>query len=347
MNYLVSGNAPIYYPVETLFGVLRMENGKAMEIPSLYPFHGTWGTSLSNVYNEPTDLELPKKLDVVYLSIIEEKFYSLEASIPFREMDEAFKKVNHINTIESTPHIVIGMAPYGVMALWVESSMKSFFVSTFNANEISVSMKVFRPWEKNMSLKDVCNHYINELPKAKQHLEQSGLPPRDLFDNYMKQFTYRYLPLFQHWDKDKDEWRKYDGEETLPELDYIDEALFDGTHDKLHDGGLLKYHQAGKPKKLAVTWHIKKAEYAAYFWFNDEAIREAFDHFYGVHPDTKADFMIRIDAEKNKYELALYRYGLKEPQVIGEDAYQMIVFKNKFECYRSRNYDQPRGAWIW
>ena len=57
--------------------------------------------------------------------------------------------------------------------------------------------------------------------------------------------------------------------------------------------------------------------------------------------------MIRIDSEKKIFELALYRYGLKEPQVISESAYQLFVFKNKFEYYRSENYNQPRGAWIW
>lgn len=72
-----------------------------------------------------------------------------------------------------------------------------------------------------------------------------------------------------------------------------------------------------------------------------------FHHFYGAHPETKTDFIIRIDAENKKYELALYRQGLKEPVVIPESAYQLIVFKNKFEDYRSENYDQPRGAWIW
>ena len=79
----------------------------------------------------------------------------------------------------------------------------------------------------------------------------------------------------------------------------------------------------------------------------DEAIRAAFEKFYGAHRDTKVDFIIRIDPEKNKYELALYRYGLQEPVAISEDTYQMIVFKSKFEYYRSENYDQPRGAWIW
>ena len=163
----------------------------------------------------------------------------------------------------------------------------------------------------------------------------------------MQQFTYRYLYLFEHWDKDNHKWYKTNQDEVAPTFDNIEELLVDGTFDKLHDDGLFNYHQAGKPKKLVVKWHIKKSEYTAYFWFEDEEIRAVFDRFYGAHPDTKTDFMIRIDSENNKYELALYRDGLNEPQKISESVYQLLVFKNKFECYRSENYNQERGAWIW
>lgn len=161
-----------------------------------------------------------------------------------------------------------------------------------------------------------------------------------------RQFKYRYIIhlINQH------ENTLENGENTnelIGKFDYIEEKLFDGTHDKLNNGNLLKYHQAGKPKKLAIKWHIGKSEYSAYFWFEEEPIREVFDKFYGAHPDTKTDFIIRIDAENKKYELALYWYGLKEPQVIPENVYQLLVFKNKFEDYRSDNYNQERGAWIW
>ena len=90
-----------------------------------------------------------------------------------------------------------------------------------------------------------------------------------------------------------------------------------------------------------------KKEYNCYIWFEEKLITSIFERFYGAHKDTKTDFIIRIDSEKRKYELALFRQGLKEPQIIPEDAYQLLVFKNKFEDYRSDNYNQERGAWIW
>jgi hypothetical protein len=80
------------------------------------------------------------------------------------------------------------------------------------------------------------------------------------------------LPIYEKYDADRNKWAKYKEDEPTPEFEYIEEALFDGTHDKLHDDGLLKYHEAGKPQKLAAKWHIRKSEYTAYFWFEDEKI---------------------------------------------------------------------------
>lgn len=224
---------------------------------------------------------------------------------------------SEINTTET---LAIEMAPYGGVAILSADKFK---------------IRLFQ-WLKAETL-------LNQ----NDELNAACTIPRDLFDNYMKQFTYRYVTMFGKWNGKGKLWEEYEEKDQLPEFGWIEEALFDGTHDKLRDGGLMKYHEAGKPKRLAVSWHIGKAEYSAYFWFEDEGIREVFDRLYGAHPDTKTDFIIRIDAERRKYELALYRYGLKAPQVIPEDVYQLLVFKNKFEDYRSDNYNQERGAWIW
>lgn len=345
-NYtiLCSGNAPWLYPTDTVFGLLWYSKEDALELPKRHPYAGEWGQVLSTLLLNREEYPIPYKLNLMWLSITENKFYEIETNLPVEKIDSLLGK--HEND-DIFSHIVVGMAPFGKVAGWLNGVKKSVCIFWETGLEIPYNkLSFFQPAKECYANRD---YFLNTNPRVRENLKKNGLPSRELFDNYMKQFTYRYQMTFGHWNDEKEEWRKYDVEETnlIPEYDYIEDALFDGTHDKLHDGGLMNYHEAGKPKKLAITWHVKKSEYTAYFGFEDAEIRSIFDRFYGAHPETKTDFMIRIDSEKNKYELALYRYGLKEPQVISESAYQLIVFKNKFECYRSENYNQPRGAWIW
>ena len=215
----------------------------------------------------------------------------------------------------------------GLIFVWVVYPRKSYFI---NARSVELPAELFQNYCQEW--------YYLTYDKQAFKKEKTEITLWKYHSNYYKQlffqYNYRYLLTFVNTDK-----------ECL--LKTIEEMLSNGTHDKLNDGSLLKYHQAGKPKKLTIKWHIGKSEYSAYFWFEEEPIREVFDKFYGAHPDTKTDFVIRIDAENRKYELALYRYGLKEPQIIQENVYQLLVFKNKFEDYRSDNYNQERGAWIW
>lgn len=347
---LVNGTAPELYPVETLFGLLYYSEKDALEITKQYPFQGGWEPIPKNIhFLEYTEYPMPVKIDIAWISIIEQKAYSVEALLPTSKMQVCWKAFAK-DERSDFGYITVGMAPNGGMAVWIYSNAKSFLISWMKAEPFNVNEEHFKLLNNGSTPQQVCFDYINSDPAVRGNLEKNGFPPRDLFDNYMKQFTYRYLVLFGQWDEEKREWlpeQAREAEEIQPKFDYIEEALFDGTHDKLHDGGLMNYHEAGKPKKLAVQWHIKKLEYSAYFWFEDEEICTVYDRFYGTHPETKTDFIIRIDPEKKKYELALHRNALKERQVISESAYQLIVFKNKFENYRSKNYNQPRGAWIW
>lgn len=354
-NILVSGTAPVLYPADTFFGLLWLDKEDALEIPKKYPFQGEWGLPLSRHLMNREEFPVPLKLDLVWLSIVERKFYSIEKMLPAERLEELFGQQDEESGEPRFEHIVVGMAPCGGVAVWTHGNNKSVLVDWLKAEEIQVEMKDFMPLNPDVTLDENCDFYINNDEAVRANLEMNGLPPRDLFDRYMQQFCYRYLVMFERWDDDEERWMKPELDEEgqpvdgnpLPVFDFIEEALWDGTHDKLHDGSLMGYHQAGKPKKLALEWHVKKSQYSAFLWFEDELIRAAFERFYGAHRDTKVDFIIRIDAVKKKYELALYRYGLQGPVVISEDAYQMIVFKNKFEHYRSENYDQPRGAWIW
>lgn len=329
------------YPAELFFCYAHMNHDMCYEVLPSYSYNKAWGKLTDICISTLDSSEIPQMMDLVWLSICEKRFYSIERRTCMGKIKSVV--ANDFNNYT----MLIGLAPYGGFALWLYSEKKSILMDWVIGQEVEVDMADFLPENPKRKLSEYCDFRMYDAIHVKENLEKNGLPTRNLFDKYMQQFNYRYLFLFEKWEEGKGRWQKYGDEEMAPEFGYVEEALFDGTHDKLHDGSLMKYHQAGKPEKLAVEWHIGKSEYSAYFWFEDERIREVFDRFYGAHPDTKTDFIIRIDAEKRKYELALYRYGLKEPQVISEDVYQQIVFKNKFEDYRSENYNQERGAWIW
>ncbi len=344
-KYLATGIAPWCYPTDTFFALLYYNSSDAVEVPKRLPYMGEWGEAISNHLLENDTQPMPTRLDMVWLSITEFVFYSICTDLDSSLLEKKWTSLEGENEFS---HIVVGMAPYGKVALWFRGTNKSILIDWLQGETVEVEMKEFCVMNPTVKLKEYCNHYINNNNQVKENLIKNGLPPRNLFDKYMQQFTYRYLPIYEKWDKDEEKWCKYEeDDEKIPDFEYIEESLYDGTHDKLHDGGLLKYHEAGKPKKLAIKWHIKKSEYTAYFWFEETLICEIFDKFYGAHRDTKVDFIIRIDAEQKKYELSLYRYGLKEPLIIPEAAYQLLVFKSKFEHYRSENYNQERGAWIW
>ncbi len=124
-------------------------------------------------------------------------------------------------------------------------------------------------------------------------------------------------------------------------------SFCDSTYNKALEELYTFYTPKTLPIKLSIEYSIVNDLFSINIFFKQDLIELIFYKFYGAHLDTKTDFIIKIDAEKKIYELALYRQGLKEPVVIPESAYQLIVFKNKFEDYRSENYNQPRGAWIW
>ncbi len=339
----VVGNAPYGYSTESLFGLLFCNNGDILEIPQNYPFEGEWGQPSEIQILNNDEFPLPSKIDIVWLSIAEKKFYDLVTDLPTSEYEVLWNILSSEVKKPIYNSIVVGMSPGGYISIWFWGQQKSINVGWFKARETTVPMEQFIPNHPDLTVDSYCELYMGSIDN---NLDYSVLSFS--FTKKMIKYSSRYQIIFEKWDNDEEKWEKYEeNDDMIPKFEYIEESLYDGTHDKLHDGGLLRYHEAGKPKKLAVKWHIKKSEYTAFFWFDETLICEIFEKFYGVHRDTKADFIIRIDAEQKKYELALYRYGLKEPMIISEDTYQLLVFKNKFEHHRSDNYNQERGAWIW
>lgn len=327
-EYQIAGSAFQSCPIEMLYGLVYTVDD-VLEIPKKSPFMQGWGIPETYSITDKRPNSFPLGLELCYLSIIERKFYEARIEFP----DNLFELMWE----PDMEYITFGMSPKGKIAIWISGENKSNLVCSIDAEETEVDMSLLSPFNPNITLQEYCNQY-------EPAIKGNESPDLEIFDSAIRQYNYKYLVLSHSFDKT----RKDIDKDLIPiEFDWIEETLCDGTYDKLHDGNLNLYHLGGVPYKCNLKLHKGRTVWEVCFWMDCNALTKIFERFYGAHPETKADFIIRIDAENKKYELALYRQGLKEPVVIPESAYQMIVFKNKFEDYRSDNYNQPRGAWIW
>lgn len=306
-------------PVHFFYAVAKCEVAKV--IPNSTIVFGEWGCPVFDDYYLEVDTET--EIELVWFSFYEKSFYGLKCPI-----NEQWLQSNNI---------LFGCGLFGKVSVWSYENNKSALLTNYTGRCVSDEINAVFDIDKYEIL--LCGEKISLYSLTQRFKQKMGdemlniiLSDRNKYDKMIEPYLYRYCVFFS--------------EENMV-LDYVEDMLYDGAHDKLHDGGLMKYHLAGKQKKLAIKWHVNKSEYFAFFWFNEKAIRITFEHFYGIHHDTKTDFIIHIDANNQNYELSLYRYGLKEPVIIPKEAYQLIVFKNKFEDYRSDNYNQESGAWIW
>lgn len=341
INLQVSGNAHSLYPADMIFGLVWFDDNTSLEIPKLLFYSGEWGEILSNIIAlEPTK-KVPSKLSVLWISLVEAQMYYVEEKLPANKISDFLNDKENFYT-----HIVVGMGLYGKCAIWIAGQVKSTLVCSFDGELINdFAFKEICPYNLNMDLKSYCQMMLNKAPISLNNSSNNGLPKRNIFNQYMQQYRFRYIMVFGRLQDN--EWTELTDKENYPIVNSQRDLCMDGTYNLTYDKKLCQFHQSGIPKRIISSWSSKNNTFVSYFDFFESPMIKLFEKFYGIHKETKSDFIIRIDAENKKYELALYRQGLKEPVVIPESAYQLIVFKNKFEDYRSENYDQPRGAWIW
>lgn len=333
VEYFVEGCAQSAYPTEILYAFVITKDGEEIGIMKKYPFAGKWGR-ISGVNCRLDNLHaLPERLDIVYLSISERKFYVVDEFFDFGVVTDVFKILTEEGN--TTVKLIVGMAPKGRVVVWLQNEIYSKLILNTVGKEVPINkVKSFLP--DGITIDEYCQQYISRCQSVQN----------DLTEEWLKKFNYRYrLSVDEFYDGEN--WRKPEPDVTRPTITMMKALNFDGTYDKAGSLHLKDYQYNGRLSCVNIQLSYSKREYDIYLWLNDEEALKIFQRFYGAHPETKTDFIIRIDAENKKYELALYRQGLKEPVVIPESAYQLIVFKNKFEDYRSENYNQPRGAWIW
>lgn len=334
------GTSYEYIPVEVVYAVLDtvVESDSPIEVYCDLPLIGKWGIVSSRYISETYNEYIPEHLDCIWLSLYERIFYSVNDKISESSKNEAKEFFNYFK--DSSVRYVVGFGPKGYVAVWLQNDLRSVLLYWKKGDRTDLVYQknnLTDKWQERFEAH--CCDYL-KICKSTQIDDNIFSCSMNNLINRMRQYNLRYMVKEIGVEKENKSCCDF-------AITKVSVYNSDGSYDKTNNVRLMSFSEKGKPQIISIEYRINKNEYFVHFWLDEEGLAHIFERFYGAHPETKTDFIIRIDADNKKYELALFRQGLKEPVVIPESAYQLIVFKNKFEDYRSENYNQPRGAWIW
>ena len=292
-----------------------------------------WGcvNNLDLMTNEAWSM--PSWLELRYVTRDDGHCYAIDTALDDEKAallwEEQLKKFPR----EPFMNYIVGTAPFGGIAVWLRGRSRSILLHWLKAEEVELD-----------EIEQALFGWIREG-------EGYEVISRKELENDMRQFTYRYVACEEHWDWEALKWKVYDDEDPYYDdldVDSIEDHRTDGTFNYIRgDEDQQRFHTAGKPDRITVRWHTGKTEYLAHFWLSKYMVTAFFNHFFKDEPELKADILLRLDPEQQAYQLALNSENSPKPYIIPWDAYQLIVFKDGVEHFKSPNYQLADGEWSW
>ncbi len=191
-EYAIHFLAPKLYPTQMLFGEFTLtpdEEGPAYNYQIIFQKNGSpqdLGIRLEN------EKPLPYLVAAAWYSIVENKVYILEGSLPRKILVE---KILHSDG--KWDALLLTLLPHGKVELYVFSqiSNEKEFISQFQAKTWDVSFQRFlqlatKPGMAMIPAQDWQEYQqksLEQFPDAAQNLAQNGLPPTDANTDYWEE----------------------------------------------------------------------------------------------------------------------------------------------------------------
>lgn len=193
-DWLASDSGPKGYPMEIIRGDLLLSNGGSLYIPNGRTLHKGWGNMESLHVVGPELKPLPTGLEITFFSYAEDTFYRGSFDLPYDDILALFREGYYspkTRAETSYEHIVTGVAPGGVVALWLLGTDRRTEVFYGQAEKVDI------PWSDVVQNPDITREdYVRlELeeslsPGELENIKRDGIP-FGRWDGYRKLYDWQ------------------------------------------------------------------------------------------------------------------------------------------------------------
>lgn len=281
-EWLPSESAPSLYPMNIYKGHLFFEDGNSVYIPCSLAAHNGWGNDGStHVVGE--DLKpVPVRLEVTWASFKENKFYTGSWELPKDKMTKLFKEgvTNYRNKKKETySQIIVGLAPGGVVVVWMYGSGNQIEIGRYQAKETNVAMKDFVPENPTATREEFFKSMGKLEPEQEEEFKKKGIT-YGIWDTYRKKYNW-----------------KADIEVPNHKFESLYVEMFNGESEDIFDEKLVKnsFRERAIPKSITFILKNLKGERTVFsFDLNEE---EIFSLFNKVEEKKPIEIVLRMNED--------------------------------------------------
>lgn len=184
-------SAPKEYPVEVYTGAA---GGYFFSQMGGFSNSG-WGSGIGD-----TDIKapLPERLDMTWLSYVDNKMYTGDWKLPTEKIRQLFDEGYYSrpgSEKETYDVIKIGLAPKGMVVVWLMGVGQQVEVARYQAHETTIDPKLITESEKYMFEKDYAKDMLVDefvTPKrVRVRIEQYGYPLPKVYEDYREKYLWK------------------------------------------------------------------------------------------------------------------------------------------------------------
>lgn len=286
--------APKYNPMQIHNGRLIYENGESIYIPKGHTLHQGWG-KIGPTHVVGDDLKpIPVKLEITWVSYREKKFYKGIFDLPSEKINKLFREgyINRLGKKDTYSRINVGLAPKGVIVLWLMGNGWSKEIARFQASETDLTIQEFAPAAiitMEEYLNSVLEDDFNEEVKAKMNPDNI---PFGKWDNYRTRYNWK--PVI-----------KFTTEGILEEIRmtfYNGESQYTVGSNKT----LNQFNEYAVPDHIRMEWIDKNSnEFGAKIYFDEDEVYTAFQKIFEKSAHTPTKLVLEIDKYNSNLTIAL------------------------------------------
>ena len=310
-EWTVSDCAPKNFTSRIYFGSLHYGKNSGASVPDGKNIDNGWGRPGTS-YGSKSLKEVPDKLEIVYMSFRENKFYGGSFKLPKEKMEELFEEgfLKHDfktdKEVKKTyDKIVVGVGPGGLVGVWLNGYNNSVQVATFYGEETDVDFSRLIP----NGITDRELYVSNRLKEISQEELEKPIP-FGLWETYAKRY----------------QWKPVIESELLTEVKLLNTTYYNGDKEALFksDAEKLDFKFRAIPENVFVDWgRSNGAGVRSKFYFDETEMFQTFNQ-------------LLTDPETQQGELVFKFKGTQEADVflkVGDRQKQLE--KVKLETYNS------------